>query len=109
MALQTVDVTKYADDDNKLKEIFKDKTGRDGTVYDWQTGRNPQVRGPYKETFALIIKHNSGDGTVKIFKEDTNLKTYQTYSESNDGVTMIFLGPTYYCWWLADAKVKCII
>jgi len=109
MSLEKVEVGDYAEDDEKLKESFKQKTGNDtANVESWQPGRPPKARGPYDRTTALVIKHNSGPGTVKIFFGERNILTYQTHPDSLEGVIMVILPPGYYCWWTLDAEVKYI-
>ena len=41
------------------------QTGQDGDVEGWNPGNPVLVRGPYEYTTAIILKMNSGDGTVK--------------------------------------------
>jgi len=107
--LERVDVTDCAEDDNELKRIFKEKTRRtDCDVGPWTPGNPPTARGPYGHTTALVVKHNSGDGTVKIFLGNRNVDTIQTNPDSEKGVEMIVLEHGYYCWWMLDAEVKFI-
>jgi len=109
MSLEKVDVGEYAEDDDKLKELFKQKTSHDtANIEGWQSGQPPKSRGPYDRATALVIKHNSGPGTVKIFLGEQNILTYQTHPESLIGVIMIILPASYYCWWTLDAEVKYI-
>ncbi|OCK90185.1 uncharacterized protein K441DRAFT_666614 [Cenococcum geophilum 1.58] len=107
---RTVDVTdEVAEDNQKLKGIFKDKTKQDGEVEgDWTGPHKLTVRGPFQRTTAVVIKHGSS-GYVTVFKvyTETDHRPVATYNAS-DGTTMIILESTEYCWVMNSAKVKYI-
>jgi len=48
----------------------------------------------------------SGDGTVKIFHGNQNVRTYHTNPNAKEEVFLVFLEPGYYCWWMLEAEVK---
>ncbi|KAH8691866.1 hypothetical protein BGW36DRAFT_39134 [Talaromyces proteolyticus] len=105
--LQIEDVTNVAENDDSLKERYKQVTGVDGKIE--EVIPNPaSVRGPFTYKTAIIIWLNSNIGTVKVFLGDTNVETWQTSPGGALKVIMVFLEPGYYSWWTNGAKVKFI-
>ncbi|EDN09609.1 hypothetical protein I7I51_04998 [Histoplasma capsulatum] len=111
--LQTKDVTSIAEDDDGLKTVFNEETGTNGIVEGWITPVKVLQRGPYSCVSAVVIKFKSGLGAVRIFVNDNGLHrdiaAYETKSDAEDKVTMIFLEPNYYCWLMGYAKVRFIM
>ncbi|EEA18478.1 hypothetical protein TMatcc_001233 [Talaromyces marneffei ATCC 18224] len=105
--LRTENVTDVEHSDEKLKERYKQVTGREGTIEEVKP--NPvSVRGPYSYTTAIVVWLNSDTGTVKLFFGNENIKTWQTSPTFQHEVVMAFLEPGYYSWWINGAKVKYI-
>ncbi|GKZ75203.1 hypothetical protein AnigIFM50267_003134 [Aspergillus niger] len=103
--LRSEDVTDIAEDDDKVREKYKITTGIDGIVEE-VVAKPVCIRGPFDHTTAVIVWLRSEIGTVKIFLGDKNVQTWQTSPGVSHRVTMVFLEPGYYCWWMKGAKVK---
>lgn len=68
------------------------------------------IRESSQQTTAIVVKLNSGEGSVRFFKG----KDYQDVGARETGpnepkrVKMVFLSVGYSCWQMSDASVKYI-
>ncbi|OJJ65714.1 hypothetical protein ASPBRDRAFT_49529 [Aspergillus brasiliensis CBS 101740] len=110
--LHTLDVTDSANDNEVLKHIYKAETAYskaevEGTG-DWLIPNPVLARGPFQHITAIVINISGGEGSVSIFRGNDHLQSYQTSPNSKSKVTMVFLNPGCYCWWVKSAQVKVI-
>jgi len=104
-----VDVTTIVKDKEKLKAEYKRVTRyEDCEILSVESkpitiqGKEyltPNVLGPDNEnTTAIVIKLNSGDGTVRILRGEDDVDLYNTRAKAPDKAIMVFLDPGLYCY-----------
>ncbi|KAI2036432.1 hypothetical protein LOZ05_000670 [Ophidiomyces ophidiicola] len=103
--LRSEDVTDIAENNDYLKDKYKELTGSEGLVEEI-LAKPATVRGPFDHTTAIIVWLRSEIGTVKVFLGDRNVQTWQTSPDSPHRVIMTFLAPGYYSWWLNDKDLN---
>lgn len=65
--------------------------------------------GPDDEhTTAIVIKLNSGEGTVRIMHGERDVGIYRTSPHAQKEVVMVFLGPGLYCYLMSNAEARYI-
>ncbi|OCK75868.1 hypothetical protein K432DRAFT_385863 [Lepidopterella palustris CBS 459.81] len=97
-----------ADDNQKLRTIFYDKTQQNGEVGNWTGPHTVTVRGPFKKTTAIVMKRDQ-NGWVRVFRvlSETDHRHVDQYNASKGGV-MIIVKIDHYCWVMGNATVKYI-
>jgi len=107
MSLRDIDVTDIAEDDEKLKQKYLDETKLDdASIGDWKEAGSVSVIGPYDHTTAVIIKINSGIGTVRFISGKESKKDYQTHPSAQEQVMMVLLPEKDFCYVMLKAQVR---